>query len=101
VVSAISAARLVFGLIIIGGLLTVGVICAMKGKWVFFVLGWFSGIFWIVGASRLGKPNSYWARRRYGELELAEAQRRFSRRLLPRWGGWPFRDGAGRNSDTT
>jgi hypothetical protein len=57
VVLAISATRLVFGLILIGGLLAIGVICAMKGKWACFVLGWFSGIFWIVGASRLAKPN--------------------------------------------
>ncbi len=56
-VLAISAARLVVGLIVIGGRLAIGVICAMKGKWAFFVLGWFSGIFWIVGASRLAKPN--------------------------------------------
>jgi hypothetical protein len=90
---AASVAGLIFGLIVIGGLLGLAVMCAMKGKWIFFVLGWFSGIFWIIGASRLGKPHSYWARRRYGDLEIAEAERRFSRRLLPRWGGSPFREG--------
>jgi hypothetical protein len=70
---------LIFGVILIGGLLSVAVVCAMKGKWLFFVLGWFSGLFWIVGALRLAKPDSYWARRRYGSHELAEAERRFSR----------------------
>jgi hypothetical protein len=93
-------AGLILGLILIGGLLSLGVICVMKGKWVFFVLGWFSGIFWIIGASRLGKPHSYWARRRYGDLELAEAERRFSRRLFPRWGGSPFRDRVPERPDT-
>lgn len=92
---ATSAAGLIFGVILIGLLLAAAVICAMKGKWVFFVMGWFSGIFWIIGASRLGKPNSYWARRRYEDLELAEAQRRFSRRPFPRLGGSPFRERRG------
>ena len=73
--------RVLVGLALIGALLGFAVICAMKGKWIFFVLGWFSGIFWIIGACRLGKPNSYWARRRYGSLELKEAQQRFPDKL--------------------
>jgi hypothetical protein len=93
VLVAIALGRLAIGLALIGGLLSLAVICAMKGKWVFFVLGWFSGLFWIVGASRLGKPRSYWAGRRYGELEIAEAERRFDGRLVPHWGGSPFREG--------
>lgn len=90
-VFATSVAGLVFYPLLIVGLLGVAAICAMKGKWVFFALGWFSGIFWIVGASRLAKPKSYWAKRKYGELELAEAERRFSHRIVPRFGGSPFR----------
>jgi hypothetical protein len=90
---ATSVGGLILGLIIIGGLLSLGVVCAMKGKWVFFVLGWFNGIFWIVGASRLGKPNSYWSRRKYEDLEIAEARRRFSRKPFPRWGGSSWRTG--------
>jgi hypothetical protein len=81
---ATSVGGLIFGLVLIGLLLSAGVICAMKGKWIFFVVGWFSGIFWIIGASRLAKPNSYWAKRRYGDLEIAESERRFSRKLFPR-----------------
>lgn len=77
--SVSSVARVAFGVVLIGALLGSAVICAMKGKWVFFALGWFSGIFWIVGASRLGKPNSSWAKRRYGAVQLAEAQLRFPR----------------------
>jgi len=72
------------GLILIGGLLSAAAICAMKGKWVFFALGWFSGLFWIVGAMRLAKPRSRWAKRRYGDVDLERAQRRFSRRPLAR-----------------
>jgi hypothetical protein len=86
-------AGLILGLSLIGALLSLAVICAMKGKWIFFALGWFSGIFWIIGAARLGKLHSYWARRRYADLEIAEAERRFSRWLFPRWGGSPFREG--------
>jgi hypothetical protein len=53
---ATSAAGLIFGVILIGLLLAAAVICAMKGKWVFFVIGWFSGIFWIIGASASPTP---------------------------------------------
>jgi hypothetical protein len=74
-----SVVRIIVGAGLIAALLGFAVICAMKGKWVFFVLGWFSGIFWMIGALRLGKPNSYWAKRRYGEAEVREAQRRFHR----------------------
>jgi len=70
---ATSAGGLILGLVLIGGLLRLGVICAMKGKWVLFVLGW--------------------ARRRYEALEIAEAKRRFSRKPFPRWGGSPWRTG--------
>jgi hypothetical protein len=92
VVAATSAVHVVFIVVILGGLLSLAVICAMKGKWGFFVLGWFSGIFWIVGAARLAKPESFWAKRRYGELEIAEAERRFSRKVIPHWGGSPNRE---------
>jgi hypothetical protein len=85
--------RIIFGVVLIGALLWLAVICAMKGKWVFFAVGWFSGIFWIIGAWRLGKPNSYWAKRRYGDAELMEAERRFSGKmfLFPRLGDSSFR----------
>ena len=76
---ASSVGHLALGLVLIGGLLGLAAICAMKGKWVFFALGWFSGIFWIVGALRIAKPWSRWAKNRYGEREMAIAERRFSR----------------------
>jgi hypothetical protein len=97
VVFATSVVGEIVGLLFIVLLLGLGVVCAMKGKWVFFVLGWFTGMFWIIGASRLGKPNSFWARRRYEPAEIAEAERRFARTLVPRWGGSPWRAGVVRS----
>jgi hypothetical protein len=93
VILASSVVGLVLGLVLIVVLLGLGVICGMKGKWVFLVVGFFSGIFWIIGASRLGKPSSFWARRWYEDAEIAEAERRFSRWPIPHWGGSPFREG--------
>lgn len=76
-IAASSVGHTLVGVVVVCALLGFGVVCAMKGKWVFFALGWFTGIFWIVGALRLAKPGSWWARRWYGERELAQAQRRF------------------------
>jgi hypothetical protein len=77
VLIATSAGGLILGLTLIGGLLALATICAMKGKWVFFVLGWFFGIFWLIGAMRLAKPGSRWARTRYDPVDMARAERRF------------------------
>jgi hypothetical protein len=42
------------------------VICALKGKAGLALLGFFlAGIFAIVGAIRIAKPGSWWARRNY------------------------------------
>jgi len=80
VLLATGVIHLVIGVALIGGLLTLATICALKGKWVFFALGWFCGIFWIIGAARLGKPGSRWARRYYvGTGLMAHAERRYSR----------------------
>jgi hypothetical protein len=60
------------------------VINALKGKWWFALwaglavalvgLGFILGI---VGAIRLAKPHSYWARHWYGEEKMARTMRRF------------------------
>ena len=56
------------------------VVCFMKGKWVFGVLSLFGLMFFgIVGAIRLAKPDSNWARR-YTAAQMAEAKRRFPKR---------------------
>jgi hypothetical protein len=96
VTAAATGVGLIVGLMLILGLLSLAVICAMKGKWVFFVLGWFSGIFWLVGASRLALPYSFWARRWYSDAKMADARRRFARRLQNRerapWVPFPNHD---------
>ena len=57
------------------------VICLLKGKIWTGVVGAFFGIFAIVGAIRVARPNSPWARRRYATRpkKLARAQRREAR----------------------
>src|SRR4051812_43793294 len=62
------------------------VCCLLKGKYWFGLLGIFFGIFWLVGAIRLAKPNSLWARR-YGPKKLYESERRFkqTRKIDPAW----------------
>ena len=60
-VSSYVAAALFIAVLVLSVL--AGVVTAMKGKWGFFFLGLFIGIFWIIGAIRPAKPDSYWARK--------------------------------------
>ena len=55
------------------------VICLLKGKIVMGLAGLPAPIFSYVGAFRLAKPESFWARRFYGEKKLARATRRHAR----------------------
>ena len=55
------------------------VVCALKGKYVFAILGLVFGIFAIVGAIRLAKPDSWWAQNRYDEEKLQAASARHPR----------------------
>jgi hypothetical protein len=56
------------------------VITALKGKYGFAVGGVFITILWYVGAIRLAKPDSFWARKLYapGSDKLTESQARFA-----------------------
>ena len=45
-------------------------LCAMKGKMGFVALGVFLPIFWLVGAVRPAKPNSFWASRFYDDFQM-------------------------------
>ena len=65
------------------------VICLLKGKIWTGVIGMFVPLMAIVGAIRLGRPKSPWARRRYAKhpKKLAKAQRREAR-LDARWIAW-------------
>jgi hypothetical protein len=74
-------------LAVIGSLLATGfvlamvVFCVLKGRILHAVVGFFVFPVAIYGASRIGKPSSTWARRRYGERrpqKQAKAVERFS-----------------------
>jgi hypothetical protein len=54
-------------------------VCIVKGKLAAGLIGIVVPIVAIVGAIRLAKPSSVWARRRYAGAKLARAQRRFGR----------------------
>jgi hypothetical protein len=80
-----------------GGLATVSVlhalvvlVCAARGKYRTGLFGWFvPGIAW-VGAIRLARPGSMWARHWYSGRKLARAQQRADR-FDARWnpiGDW-------------
>jgi hypothetical protein len=63
------------------------VICLLKGKLVTGVIGAFLQPIALVGAIRLAKPGSWWARRRYvtRPKRLARAERRFGLTYHQRW----------------
>jgi hypothetical protein len=53
-------------------------ITALKGQWALFAAGWFTlGMVWWIASLRLARPDSWWARRFYGQGKLARAQRRY------------------------
>jgi hypothetical protein len=57
--------------------LAVAGICIMKGKLVTGLIGIVIPLLATVGAIRLAKPSSVWARRRYSGAKLSRAQQRF------------------------
>jgi len=73
----VSPVELVGLVVVLALVLALPVICALKGKWGFLLLGLVIHWFWIFGAIRLGKPDSWWARRNYGPDKLARAESRF------------------------
>ena len=82
----------IFALIFIAAWLVPIVVCAMKGKWglaaaTFFL--YFTFPFAIVGAIRIAKPDSWWAKRNYGPQEMREARERYE----SRGGGIPLPTG--------
>jgi hypothetical protein len=62
------------GLLAFDGLLAI--VCALKGKYRCALFGLFVGPIALVGALRLARPTSIWARRYYGERRMAVAVRR-------------------------
>ncbi len=57
-------------------LLGCAAICAMKGKLRFVALGILLPIFWIVGAVRPAKSNSFWASRFYDDFHSPGASQK-------------------------
>ena len=63
------------------GIIALGVVCALKGKYVTAALGILVPVWlWPIGAIRLAKPDSLWARQLYGPAKLARASERHARR---------------------
>ena len=52
------------------------IVCLLKGKIVTGLVGFFVPILGLIGAIRLAKPESFWAKRWYGEEKLAKAAER-------------------------
>ncbi len=61
--------------------LVLAVLCALKGKYLFAVVGMFVPFISLVGAIRLAKPGSWWAQRRYpeGSAKAVKAHERYER----------------------
>jgi signal peptidase I len=55
-------------------LLAAGVVTGLKGKWGTLAVGVLTGIPWFFGAVRLAKPQSWWARRYYGDETMSRAR---------------------------
>lgn len=49
------------------------VVCALKGQWLLFGLGFLLGVLWIGGAFRLARPGSWWDEKFYGPEKHARA----------------------------
>jgi hypothetical protein len=61
-------------------------VCFLKGKWIFAALGLALIPFSAIGAIRLARPNSQWARRSYGTAKMAAATERYpGQARMPRW----------------
>jgi hypothetical protein len=77
------------GLLVLDGVL--GVVCVLKGKYRTALFGLFLPPVAVVGAVRLARPNSIWARRRYHGNRLARATHRaadFDQRFSPLATDW-------------
>jgi hypothetical protein len=62
----------------IGAVAALAIVCFAKGRVLLGIVGVFVPVVALVGAVRLGKPNSPWAHWRYDEARLERARRRFA-----------------------
>jgi hypothetical protein len=75
------------------------VICLLKGKLVTGLVGFVVPVLALVGAIRLAKPSSFWARRYYSEKKMAKASGRFGEKYLARQERIRHLAGAARHHD--
>jgi hypothetical protein len=57
--------------------LGLAVVCALKGKWGFVALGFLVPLLWLIGAVKVAKPRSWWAKQYYGDATMSEAEQHF------------------------
>jgi hypothetical protein len=56
------------------------VVTILKRQWLLFAAGWVAiGTVWWFAAFRLADPDSWWARRFYGEAKRARARERYGK----------------------
>ena len=67
-----------FAMIVVVVHISYTIICMLKGKIPTGLIGLVISIVSLVGAIRLAKPSSYWAKRFYDETKLAKAEARFA-----------------------
>jgi hypothetical protein len=54
------------------------VVTALKRQWLLLITGWLTvGLVWWIAALRLGRPDSWWARRFYSDDKLARSEARY------------------------
>jgi hypothetical protein len=75
--AASTVASVAVGLIILALWVSLPVVNALKGKWWFALFALAGGWLGIVGAIRLAKPHSYWARNWYSEEKMTRTMQRF------------------------
>jgi hypothetical protein len=59
-------------------------LCLLKGKLATGLIGLPLPLVALVGALRLAKPESFWARRFYSERKMSKSEERFGARYLAR-----------------
>jgi len=62
-------------------------LCVVKGKYRLALIGLLVPVLAVIGAVRMARPRSIWARRRYEAERMAAAERR-SDAYDARWGPW-------------
>ena len=62
--------------------LIVAYICFRKGKLMWGVIGVYIPLVGMIGAMRLARPTSAWARKRYSEAKLARSRKRYAKEAI-------------------